>query len=40
MCFYNLGEETFMKVTAFAIIPTSKMVFFEIHQRFKRSLFE
>ena len=31
VCFYNLGEE----VVAFIIFPTSIMVLFETHQRFK-----
>ena len=35
-CFYNLGEENFLKVTAYNVIfPTSITVLFEIHQRFK-----
>ena len=33
--FYNLGEVAALKVAAFVIFPTSIMVLFEIHQRFK-----
>ena len=32
--FYNLGYEL-LKVTAFVIFPTSLIVLFEFHQRFK-----
>ena len=39
VCFYNLGEENFLKVAAFVIFPTSIMVLFEIHQRFKGHFF-
>ena len=35
MCFFNLGEENFLKVAAFVIFPTSAMVLFEVHQRVK-----
>ena len=35
MYLYNLGEENFLEVAAFVIFPTSIMVLFEIHQRFK-----
>ena len=35
VCYYNLGEENFLKVAAFVIFPTSVMVLFEIHQRFE-----
>ena len=42
VCFYNLGDFlNFLKlltVTAFAKFPTSRMVLFEIHQRFKGHL--
>ena len=35
MCFFNLGEEKILKVAGFVIFPTSIMVLFEMHQRFK-----
>ena len=35
VCFYNLGEENFLKVAAFVIFRTLVMVLFEIHQRVK-----
>ena len=34
LCFYNWGEEN-LKLAAFVILPTSMMLLFEIHQRFK-----
>ena len=34
VCFYNLGEKL-LKVAASVIFPTSIMVLFEIHERFK-----
>ena len=33
--FYNLGEKKLLKVVAFVTFPTSTMVLYEIHQRFK-----
>ena len=38
MCFYNFGEENFLKVTAFITFPIPMMVLFETHQRFKGHL--
>ena len=35
VCFYNLGEENFLKVAASVVFLTSIMVLPEIHQRFK-----
>ena len=32
---YNLVEENFLNAATFVVFPTSIMVWFEIHQRFK-----
>ena len=39
VCFYNEREEN-LKVSAFKIFPTSRMVLFEIYQRFKGNFFK
>ena len=35
MCFYNIRLRKILKVAAFVIFPTSKIVLLEIHLRFK-----
>ena len=35
VCFYNIGEEIFLKVAPFVTFPISVMVLLQIHQRFK-----
>ena len=35
MCFYNIRLRKILKVAAFIIFPTSKIVLLEIHLRFK-----